>query len=208
MHITAGTADPGAAAVGLTAMTDACQPTMLCAMKTCDNNAATPQQRGFTLLELMTALTVAGILVAVGVPAMTDMTQNQRIGAAAEDLQVDFALARSEAVTRATNVTVCTSSNGTTCTNSDWANGRIVFADANANGTLDPFETDIRHAVATGHGLTATASVAGGVVTFNARGQVNTPIVIGFCKTGLKGRNVSIKSTGHPSVIKPTVLCP
>ena len=164
-------------------------------------------QRGFTLLELMTALSIAAVLVAVGAPALTDMTQNQRIKAAADDLQIDLALARSEAVTRATNVTVCTTSDNATCTNDGWANGRIVFVDSNANGTIDAGDTDIRHAVAVGHGLTSSASVAGGFVTFNARGQVVTPIVIGICKSGLYGRTIDIKSTGHPSVNKTAAVC-
>ena len=63
------------------------------------------REQGFTLLELMTALAVAAVLIAVGVPQLRDLTIQQRLTGAAQDLHVDLALARNEAVTRATSVT-------------------------------------------------------------------------------------------------------
>ena len=48
------------------------------------------RDRGFTLLELMTALAVAGVLIAVGVPQLRDLTIAQRITGAAQDLHIDF----------------------------------------------------------------------------------------------------------------------
>ncbi len=163
------------------------------------------QHRGFTLLELMTALGVAAILVSVGTPALRDMTIRQRISAAAQDLHIDLAFARNEAVTRATNVTVCPSADLIACSNNDWANGRLIFVDPNANGAIDVAEVVVKQSRALAGGLTATP--AGGFVTFNSRGQA-TPLTIGICESAYVGRNVDIKSTGHASVVTPAANCP
>jgi type IV fimbrial biogenesis protein FimT len=160
---------------------------------------------GFTLLELMTALAVAGVLIAVGVPQLRDLTIAQRITGAAQDLHMDLALARNEAVTRATNVTVCPSSDLTACTNDGWANGRLVFIDANADGVVDAGELVIKQSQPLAMGLTATPPA--GFVTFNARGQA-AAVTIGICQSNYTGRNIDIKSTGHASVITPAVVCP
>ena len=162
-------------------------------------------EQGFTLLELMTALAVAAVLIAVGVPQLRDLTIQQRITGAAQDLHVDHALARSEAVTRATNVTVCPSSDMATCTADGWGNGRLIFIDTNANGVIDGGELVVRQSLPIATGLTATPPA--GLVTFNSRGQT-AALTIGICDSGYVGRNIDIKSTGHASVVTPAVTCP
>ena len=162
-------------------------------------------EQGFTLLELMTALAVAAVLIAVGVPQLRDLTIQQRITGAAQDLHVDLALARNEAVTRATNVTVCPSTDLATCTNDGWGNGRLTFIDANANGVVDAGELVVKQSAPLATGLTAIP--AAGFVTFNSRGQT-AALTIGICDSGYVGRNIDIKSTGHASVVTPAVTCP
>jgi type IV fimbrial biogenesis protein FimT len=163
------------------------------------------RERGFTLLELMTALAVAAVLITVGVPQLRDLTIRQRITGAAQDLHIDLALARNEAVTRATNVTVCPSNDLATCTNDGWGNGRLIFIDANANGVVDVGELVVKQAQPLTTGLTATP--AAGFVTFNSRGQT-AALTIGICQSGYVGRNIDIKTTGHASVVTPAVNCP
>jgi type IV fimbrial biogenesis protein FimT len=163
------------------------------------------REQGFTLLELMTALAVAAVLIAVGVPQLRDLTIQQRITGAAQDLHVDLALARNEAVTRATNVTVCPSTDLATCTNDGWGNGRLTFIDANANGVVDVGELVVKQSQPLPMGLTAIPAV--GFVTFNSRGQA-AALTIGICESGYVGRNIDIKSTGHASVVTPAVTCP
>src|SRR6516162_9889750 len=111
-------------------------------------------EQGFTLLELMTAVTVAAVLLAVGVPSLRDLTIRQRITGAAQDLHIDLTLARNEAVTRATNVTVCPSTDLVNCTNDGWVNGRLTFIDANANGVVDVGELVVKQTPPLATGLT------------------------------------------------------
>jgi len=165
------------------------------------------REHGFTLLELMTAVAVAAVLLAVGVPQLRDLTIQQRITGATQDLHVDLASARNEAVTRATSVTVCVSSDMLTCTNDGWGNGRLTFIDANANGVIDAGELVVRQSLPLATGLTTTAAPAAGFVTFNSRGQT-AALTIGICDSGYVGRNIDIKTTGHASVVTPAVTCP
>jgi type IV fimbrial biogenesis protein FimT len=163
------------------------------------------RERGFTLLELMTTLAVAAVLIAVGVPQLRDLTIQQRITGAAQDLHIDLALARNEAVTRATNVSVCPSTDLVACTNDGWGNGRLTFIDANADGVVDAGELVVKQSQPIATGL--TAGPAAGFVTFNSRGQT-AALTIGICESGYVGRNIDIKSTGHASVVTPAVTCP
>src|SRR5690606_25670853 len=62
--------------------------------------------RGFSLLELMVALTVLGILLGVGVPSFATLTQNNRVTTQTNELVSALNLARSEAIRRGAPTTV------------------------------------------------------------------------------------------------------
>ena len=91
------------------------------------------RSRGFTLVELVIALLILAILVAVGVPTFQDATLGSRLGSTANNLVVSLYLARSEAIKRNTIVRVCPSTDGTSCaTSSSWQTGWIVMAPTRA----------------------------------------------------------------------------
>lgn len=91
------------------------------------------RQRGLTLVELMVTLAVAIILVASGMPLFTGVSANNRAATQANSLLSAIRLARSEAVKRATDVTICPVSDpqaaSPTCTGTDdgWNQGWSVF---------------------------------------------------------------------------------
>ncbi|MCP5161136.1 MAG: GspH/FimT family pseudopilin [Hahellaceae bacterium] len=111
--------------------------------------------RGFTLVELMVTLVIAGILVAIGMPSFTTMIQNNRLSAQINQLTSLISFARSEAAKRpGTVITLCTTNGGSTCSNSAlWESGWMIMTDAdgdtildtedaNGNGTLDNEDTN------------------------------------------------------------------
>lgn len=103
------------------------------------------RQRGLTLVELMVTLAVAIILLAVALPMYRSITANNRVAGQTNALVSALQLARSEAVTRLASVAVCARSNDTTCgTSANWANGWLVFVDADEDGVLDAGEERVK----------------------------------------------------------------
>ncbi len=106
---------------------------------------------GFTLLELMVTIGVAGVLAAVAIPNMRDFIRNNRLTAAANDLLRSTQIARSEAIKRQLNVVVCASdapnaADDALACSDDVFKGWIVFADSNSNWDFDDGEMVIeRH---------------------------------------------------------------
>ena len=90
------------------------------------------ENRGFTLLELMITLLIAGIILSIGVPSFRGVMQNQRMTSATNELVMSLNLAKSEAIKRVVYVSICKSSNGVTCGDAatSWRDGWIVFANA------------------------------------------------------------------------------
>ena len=98
----------------------------------------TYKNNGFTLIELMVTVSIAAILISIAVPSFKTMFKNNRVTAATNEFVTALVLARSEALKRNNNVSVCTTLNQQTCSNtSDFANGWIVFMDCNEDGVID-----------------------------------------------------------------------
>ena len=98
-------------------------------------------QHGFTLVELMVTLAVAAVLLTVGIPETINFMMTNRLATQSNDILVSVSLARSEALKRASNVVVCTSSNGTSCSGSnDWEGGWMSFVDTDGGNDKDAGE--------------------------------------------------------------------
>jgi prepilin-type N-terminal cleavage/methylation domain-containing protein len=90
--------------------------------------------QGFTLIELLITIAVAGILLAVAAPNFSNLISGNNARSSIERLTHIFAYARSEAVSRASDVEVCASTDGVNCVNpgtdADWGNQWLVRSDA------------------------------------------------------------------------------
>jgi type IV fimbrial biogenesis protein FimT len=73
------------------------------------------RQRGFTIIELMTVMVIAGVLLVLALPSFNDMLERRRVEGQANELVTDLSYAKSEAVQRNRNVLLQTDPGGTTC---------------------------------------------------------------------------------------------
>jgi type IV fimbrial biogenesis protein FimT len=142
-------------------------------------------QPGFTLLELMVVLAIAGVLFAVAVPAMGDFLRNGRITAAANDVMAGLHFTRSEAIKLRQPVTLCTSADTVnadgsqnddpTCAASDELTGWFAFVDLNQSGTREVGEAVLMQREPMDARITARSSADPFAVTYLINGLALNP---------------------------------
>lgn len=101
---------------------------------------------GFTLIELIVTLAVFSIVVAIAIPNMSSFLDSNRRAANINTFITAMNLARSEAIKRNTDVSLCVRNTaGTGCdTTKNWENGWIVFIDNGTKGTVDGTDAALR----------------------------------------------------------------
>lgn len=146
--------------------------------------------QGFTLIELVTAITMMAILAGLALPSFREFVANQRLRSASFDLMAALTLARSEAVTRNVNVSLAKATAGTA-----WDKGWHVLA----AGTTQPIQN--QEAL---KNLTITDSAALDSITYGKDGRALTTstrftIAPSTTISGVSSRCVSIGLSGVPS---------
>jgi len=124
--------------------------------------------KGFTMIELLLVIAVAGMFAAMAIPSLDGLVKRNRIVSVTNDFLATYQLARDEAMLRGRRVTVCRRQQPATetavCTNANlgddahcscatsnspatadgWEDGWLVFEDTNENNVADNGEALIR----------------------------------------------------------------
>ena len=148
--------------------------------------------RGFTLIELMAAIAVAAILIAIGVPSYQQFVAGQRLRAAVSALNYTLLYARSEAIKRNADVVVAPAGN---C----WQSGWTVSVGGSTLVTERGYP-DL---------MIAARSSPAPSLSFNAEGRVEgstTPFEFSSpSSAGVARRCISVDLSGLPST--QTAVC-
>lgn len=175
--------------------------------------------RGFTLTEILAALAIASILMAVALPAMKSVGILMNLSSLSNGFLSQLHLARSEAIKRKSRVVLCKSADGVRCSASGgWEQGTIIFQDANNSGLREDGELLIQRGESLPHGyrLVGNENVMR-YISFNPLGM--TQLISGDFQAGtltlcsssterVAARQVVISAVGRPRIKKTTVpLC-
>lgn len=94
------------------------------------------------MLEMLVVVSIAAILLVLGVPAFQDFGARQRMSAAVHTLHSHLVLARDEAIRFNVHVIACPGNLDRGCLQgSDWSDGWMVFSDLNGDRQYQPLET-------------------------------------------------------------------
>lgn len=156
---------------------------------------------GFTLIELIVAITIVGILAAMAGPSMWTFFSQNRLSSQINELIADINLARSEAIKRSTTAGVCaTAVNGTACAaGGNWANGWMSYY---INPTTNATVTLRLHQQLIGN---STLTSAADAIVYAKDGTVTSGTGnYDLCDTQLhRFRRINISTSGRPALATP-----
>lgn len=157
---------------------------------------------GITLPELLAAVAVLSVCLAIGVPAFSDFVLDNRLAAATNSLMRSVRLGWETAQNRLGEVVVCGSVDGQHCSNtSDWRAGWLVFAnlDRRSPAQVDPGDEVL--SVAPGDSSIAVQSNRSAYVLRPVPYRsTNGTIVLCDRRGPPKARAVIVSYTGRPRV--------
>ena len=168
-------------------------------------------KRGFTLVELMIAITMLGILMAAAMPSFNAMVGDNRINAESNKFIANLNFSRVAASTRASVINLSRKS----ATSNDWTQGWEIYTDQDATGNTVRVVADtlLRDVNPLDDGITVNTSTPGNAwISFNTNGMLNengNTVVVAFCddRGEASGRDITIGITGRVRVSAPSLDC-
>jgi type IV fimbrial biogenesis protein FimT len=179
------------------------------------NSNANSMGRGFSLIELVMALAIFGVLLAFAPAAYHDWIASQQLANHARFLAETLDIARSEAIKHGYRVNVCKSVDRRQCaTRGGWESGWIMYVDENHDGDIDSDEQVLRREGAAPDGITVQANhPVANYVSYTSLGharllsgalQMGTFVV---CKSGQDALKVVLANSGRARIDKTRDRC-
>ena len=178
--------------------------------------------RGFSLVEMMVTVAVAGVIISLGAPSFLRALGGHAIKAQAEELQDAVRIGRSEAMKRNGPVVMCRTepTNTGRCAGSggDWQTW-LLFADLGRSGTFVGGDPILRQHLDVSGRMTVTSDAPS--VRFEATGIAHSDSGSAVFKLGPKGaaadtpqtdralqRQVCVNPRGEVVIIGGGATCP
>lgn len=148
---------------------------------------------GFTIIELMVAVAVAGVLLSVGLPEFQQSLQTARVKGAGTDMFLSLILARSEAIKRSASINLVRGG-------SAWTDGWDVkiASDSTVLRSNDALKGDVT-VDCEENGATCDSTL-----TFNRSGKATTQFEFRFYMADndvIRMRCVTMSLSGRPSLL-------
>lgn len=159
------------------------------------------------MVELMVTVGIIAVVSAVAVPSFTNIIHSNRLADYSNSFVASAQLARGEAIKTNATVSMCASSNGSSCDGSTvgaWRSGWIVFRDTNGNGSVGTGETviQVQQTINGSYRLNASAT---GALIFQPSGVGSTSVTMTLCKiSNTNQRTITLSVTGRATVANST----
>jgi type IV fimbrial biogenesis protein FimT len=145
--------------------------------------------RGFSIGELMTVVSLVGILTAVGIPSFLSFQPSMRLNGAAREVLSRLMWARANAV-QYNSTSVVTFVND---------HSFQIFNDANGNGSADADETTTINLQTNYSDVTFAVSGSSSTPTFNGRGTASTDTTVTISNPS-GSKTVAVSPTGNVKI--------
>jgi type IV fimbrial biogenesis protein FimT len=136
---------------------------------------AVRRSAGFTLVEMLTTLSIIVILLSIASPGLASLTSANSLSSAQGELTAAIMLARGEALKRGTAVGLVAT---TPVRGAEFNGGWSIFVDANGNGVLDAGEAVVRVQPAFRGDMRVTSAGGETLLAFNGRGFLTPAAVV------------------------------
>lgn len=153
----------------------------------------------------MVTLAVAAVLLTVALPSFLNLVRDHRMRIAVDDLIVDLAYARSEAIKRVAPVVLCTSADRKSCeASARWSDGWLIYVDDNRDHALESGESVLAAREKLPGELQVDSSNFANYIAYLPDGSSNVPghFLFADARGNAAATTVCVAATGRVRVVQ------
>jgi type IV fimbrial biogenesis protein FimT len=162
---------------------------------------------GFSLVEMLTTMSILAILLVVASPGLASLTSANALSSAQSELAAAMMMARGEAMKRGAQVGLAATA---PIAGTEFTGGWTVFVDSNGNGLYDVGEVVVRQQPAYRSNVQISTANRATTIAFSSRGFLvpSTLVTFTLCSSAAtKGYQLRVEPVGLADVIE-TTGCP
>lgn len=159
---------------------------------------------GFTLVEMITTMSVLAILLVVASPGLASLTSANALASAQTELAAAMMMARGEAMKRGVQVGLAAAA---PVAGTEFTGGWTIFVDSNGNGQFDAGEQVVRQQPAYRTDVHIATASGATTIAFNSRGFLVPSSLVTFtlCSSAAsKGYQLRVEPVGLADVAETT----